>query len=352
MNYRSNAEIDRLLSLVQNHEFNASFAAEVEKTFSTCRNSSLLDVFKSLSSDSLNSILTALKDRFVSCCKLCLTSPKSKRGLLLKVRFFDTTFLCGLFLALKIDCGSDEANGLFVNIFADGVFNECLRFVRNCCDADPTSGESRLENVRALDGQPNALIGIAGGTLGLCINRLVKLKRNARSNPKKAVLYQDGLNFASHFRMSSKEKLEMLRTQSDSHLRFLFYRDRGFLHIPKLQMLPLIRKINDEVRYHFSNDIFTATCSKTLQHIWCEMNEKSDELFQEFVELAVQFSGRTVDEHVARLVFRMFLSKFCHASMNEQFRNMKIFAFEKTGKRSHGGISLREKLYASTTRGQ
>lgn len=349
MNYRSKADVERLMTLVREHDLSTSVKTLVESALNKCRNTLILPYFQSLSDDVYRSILISLKEHFVSCCTLCLGSPKAKRGLLLKVKFFDTTFLYRLLSESKIDCGSETASGIFVNTIADAFFNECLKYVRTCCDDVPGSADISGDKIIEQNNQPNALLAITGGTLGLCISRLVKMKKiAARKNPQKVPFYQKALNFASLFRMSSKQKLEMLRTESDPHLRFLFYRDRGFLHIPKLQMLPLIHKINGEVRYHFSNDIFSITTSKTLQHIWSGMEEKKVELFNEFVELAVVFAGGTVDQDVAWYFFKLFVSKFCHASMNEHFRNMKISAFDKKGKRCHGGISLREKLYATT----
>lgn len=350
MNYRSNSEVERLLSVVRNEDITAPVKVEIESNFSTCRNPSLLQNYQSLDDDALILMLARLKDHFITCCGSCLTAPKTKRGLLLKVKFFDTTFMSGVLSDSKVNCEGTVAGGIFVNIFADAVFNECLRVVQRSFQPDQGTGTKGTEKSRDENSQPHALLAIAGGTLGLCINRLVKLKRRiGNKNLEKKLFYQNVLNFAALFRMSSKEKLMMLRTNCDKHLKFLFYRDRGFLHIPKLEMLKLINKINDEVHYNFANDIFSVSCSKTLQHIWNEVTGKKEELFQEFIGLAGVLAGSTVDKEVAQYFFHMFLTKFCHASMNEHFRNMKIAVFDKKGRRCRGGISLREKLYASTS---
>lgn len=241
MQFTSDAEIRDTVRAFK-EEIGCSLDQERQKLnqkVDSCLNPNVRDVSNSLdASYRLSSIIVLLRERFLNLVMQCLDIPKPNRNIYLKTVFHDPNFLRKIFPTTTTDSSIMCANGIVANFLADSVFDI---MTEKLCSSLASRGEGSSSAVSSCS--DIELLGIAGGTLGLCINKIKRSIRRTDPDTPSRIEKEKLLQIACACRMTAKEKMSILRL-NHQRIRFLMYKDKGYLHIPKLEILPIAKGIN------------------------------------------------------------------------------------------------------------
>jgi hypothetical protein len=147
--------------------------------------------------------------------------------------------------------------------------------------------------------------------------------------------------------MTAEEKLSYYGRSNNS---LLFERDEGYLYLPKIAVLPVIRNILKNVQSKANGNVFEVYGERTIAVCKEFLDTKKARHYAEFIRhvKTLLAEGEIINESAIELFFDIWIEKLINSRINEWFKAKLVLDVEDSSKRQmqQGSLSLRQKLYA------
>lgn len=147
--------------------------------------------------------------------------------------------------------------------------------------------------------------------------------------------------------MTAEEKLIYYGSSNNS---LLLERDEGYMYLPKIVILPVIRKILKNIQCKANANVFEVYGEKTVAVCKEFLDTKKAWHCAEFVRHVKPLlaEGEIINESAIELFFDIWIEKLINSRINEWFKAKLVLDMEESHKRGiqQGSLSLRQKLYA------